>query len=232
MLTQLKRPYVILNVAMTADGKTDTVSRSGASISSKEDMERVDQLRAEVDAVMVGGRALLNDDPRLTVKSEKLRQERLQRGLSPDPIKNGVVTRANLKPESRFLTFGPARVMIFTTPKTEPAEIEMLQKLRVKVFILGEQRVDLPAAMHQLWREGIQQLLVEGGGTLNEELLHRKLVDEINIYVAPLIFGGKNAPTFADGQGLNSEMAIRLHITGIDRLADGGIVLHYLPGKA
>ncbi len=96
MLTQLKRPYVILNVAMTADGKTDTVSRSGASISSEEDMKCVDHLRAEVDAVMVGGHTLLENDPRLTVKDEHLPQERLQRGLSPNPIKVGVVMRAHL----------------------------------------------------------------------------------------------------------------------------------------
>lgn len=77
MLTPFKRPYVILNVAMTADGKTDTVGRSGARISSEADMKRVDKLRAEMDAVMVGGRTLLENDPRLTVKAERLRQERL-----------------------------------------------------------------------------------------------------------------------------------------------------------
>lgn len=72
MLTRIKRPHVILNVAMTADGKTDMVYRKGASISSMEDLQRVDRLRAEIDAIMVGGRTLLDDDPRLTVKSEQL----------------------------------------------------------------------------------------------------------------------------------------------------------------
>jgi 2,5-diamino-6-(ribosylamino)-4(3H)-pyrimidinone 5'-phosphate reductase len=92
MLTKIQRLHVILNVAMTADGKTDTVNRRGASISSMEDKERVDRLRAEVDAIIVGGHTLLDDGPRLTVKYEHLRQQRLQRGLSANPIKVVVVT--------------------------------------------------------------------------------------------------------------------------------------------
>jgi 2,5-diamino-6-(ribosylamino)-4(3H)-pyrimidinone 5'-phosphate reductase len=226
-----ERPYVILNVAMTADGKTDTVERGGAAISSQQDMERVDRLRAECDAVMVGGRTLLGDDPRLTVKSEALRAERLRCGREPNPVKVGVVTRASLRPDSRFLNAGPARVIVFTTSQTEAAQIEFLRQRGVQVFVLGEQRVDLPAAMQKLKQAGIQRLLVEGGGTLNEELLKLKLVDEISIFIAPLIFGGANAPTFASGMGLRREAAIRSKLVDIEKLGDGGILLRYLPEK-
>ena len=73
----MNRPYVFINVAMTADGKIDTFERKGAAISSQRDKERVDQLRAESDAVMVGGKTLLDEDPKLTVKSEELRAGRL-----------------------------------------------------------------------------------------------------------------------------------------------------------
>lgn len=74
------RPYVTLNVAMTADGKTDTIDRTGTTISSADDLLRADQLRAQNDAVMVEGHTLLGDDPRLTVKSDFLRVERLSQG--------------------------------------------------------------------------------------------------------------------------------------------------------
>ena len=76
---QMERPFVFINVAMTADGKIDTVARKGAPISSERDKERVDQLRAESDAVMVGGRTLLDEDPKLTVKLETLRKDRVAR---------------------------------------------------------------------------------------------------------------------------------------------------------
>src|ERR1051325_4298495 len=111
----MNRPFVFINVAMTADGKIDTFARRGAAISSERDKERVDQLRAESDAIMVGGRTLLDEDPKLTVKSEELRAERVARGLSANPIKVGVVTNAVLKPDARFLYEGQARVVIFTT---------------------------------------------------------------------------------------------------------------------
>ncbi|MEN8098487.1 MAG: dihydrofolate reductase family protein, partial [Chloroflexota bacterium] len=79
------RPYITINVAMTADGKIDTTERRGAQISSSDDWERVDRLRADHDAVMVGGQTMLEEDPRLTVKSSKLRAERIARGLDENP---------------------------------------------------------------------------------------------------------------------------------------------------
>ena len=77
----MNHPFVFINVAMTADGKIDTFARKGAAISSQEDKQRVDKLRAESDAVMVGGKTLLDEDPKLTVKSEALRAGRVARGL-------------------------------------------------------------------------------------------------------------------------------------------------------
>jgi 2,5-diamino-6-(ribosylamino)-4(3H)-pyrimidinone 5'-phosphate reductase len=85
----MNRPFVFINVAMTADGKIDTVERRGAAISSPGDKLRVDGLRAGADAILVGGRTLLDEDPKLTVKSEALRAARLARGLPPNPLKVG-----------------------------------------------------------------------------------------------------------------------------------------------
>jgi 2,5-diamino-6-hydroxy-4-(5-phosphoribosylamino)pyrimidine 1'-reductase len=205
------------------------VYRKGANISSAEDRERVDHLRAEVDAIMVGGRTLLDDDPRLTVKSEQLCRERMQRGLSANPIKIGVVTVADLRPDSRFVNVGNAQVIIFTTSQTKPDQIELLQQQGVSVYVIGEQQVDLSLAMQILSEEGVHRLLVEGGGILNESLLRLKLVDEINIYIAPLIFGGAKAPTFANGLGLSRDDALRLRLNAINKLGDDGVLLQYLP---
>lgn len=221
------RPYVTLNVAMTADGKTDTVARRGAAISSPQDLERVDRLRATHDAIMVGGKTLLGDDPRLTVKSAALRAERLARGAPENPIKVGVVTRADLKLDGRFLTVGPARRMIFTTSQTSATQIEKLRECGAEVIVAGERRVDLPMVLRHLKRDGVERLMVEGGGTLNFELLRLGGVDEINIYLAPLILGGTNSPTLADGIGLPRDQAIRLQLKNVEPQSDGGILLRY-----
>lgn len=226
----IDRPYVTLNVAMTADGKTDTFARQGALISSAEDLERVDHLRAGSDAVMVGGNTLLGDDPRLTLKSGSLREARLNRGLEENPIKVGVVTKAALREGSRFLTSGPARLIIFTTNQTDAAQITWLRQSGVQVFVTDGQRVDLVLALQELEELGVERLLVEGGGILNEELLKHNLVDEIIVYIAPLIFGGASAPSFVNGVGLDRKNAIQLQLTALSQYNDGGILLRYVLG--
>ncbi len=221
------KPFVFINVAVTADGKMDTFERRGAAISSPRDKERVDRLRAEADAVMVGGRTLLGDDPKLTVKSEALRAERLARGLSPNPVKVGVATRADLKPESNFLNIGPARIVIFTTSQTSNAQLDFLRGRGAEVFIHESERVDLAAALESLHGLGIRRLMVEGGGTLNFELLRLGLVDELTLYVAPMVFGGESAPTAAAGAGLARGAAVPLKLVNAETWEDGGILLHY-----
>jgi 2,5-diamino-6-(ribosylamino)-4(3H)-pyrimidinone 5'-phosphate reductase len=226
------RPFVFLNVAMTADGKIDTVERRGAAISSAADRARVDRLRAEADAVMVGGRTLLDEDPKLTVKSEALRAERLGRGQPANPAKVGVATNAALRPDSNFLSAGPARVVIFTTASTSKAQLERLRGSGAQVFVHDGRRVDLEDMLRTLAAEGVRRLMVEGGGTLNFELLRRGLVDEISAYIAPAIFGGAGAPTLADGAGLARGEVLRLELLQVNTLADGGLVVQYrVPGR-
>src|SRR6266496_5043146 len=186
----MDRPFVFINVAMTADGKIDTFQRKGAAISSQRDKERVDRLRAESDAVMVGGRTLLDEDPKLTVKSEALRTERVARGLSPNPVKVGMVTEANIRPDSMFLNTGPAHIVIFTTHRTSKDGLAFLRSRGVDVYVHYSEKVDLSKALATLKELGIQRLMVEGGATLNFELLRLQLVDEITAYIAPMIFGG------------------------------------------
>ncbi len=224
----MERPFVFINVAMTADGKIDTFERKGAAISSQRDKERVDKLRAESDAVMVGGRTLLDEDPKLTVKSEALRAERLARGLSPNPVKVGVVSEANIRPDSMFLTTGPARIVIFTTHRTSKDQLAFLRSRGVNVYIHDSEKVDLPQALATLKEFGIQRLMVEGGATLNFELLKLRLVDEITAYIAPMIFGGESAPTMAAGSGLERSAAIPLRLVSVEKGGEGGVLLQYL----
>ncbi len=212
-------PYVIINVAATADGKIDTVERRGAPISSERDRERVDELRASVDAVMVGGRTLHAEDPRLNVRSVTLQESRLARGEPRHPAKVAITSGFRLPPDSRFLTHGPARVILFLPGSLTPKPID-----NVEVYPCD----DVGDAMRQLARLGIRRLLVEGGGTLNYELFRLGMVDELQLYVAPLIFGGASAPTLADGTGLTREAAIRLGPPRVEVWDDGGVILRYM----
>jgi 2,5-diamino-6-(ribosylamino)-4(3H)-pyrimidinone 5'-phosphate reductase len=223
----MNRPYTFINVAMTADGKIDTFERKGAAISSKWDKARVDELRAAVDGILVGGKTLLVEQPKLTVKSEALREGRIQRGLSPNPIKVGIATVANIPLESDFIKAGDTRVVIFTTSQTSINQVEILRAAGVEVFVEDAPRVDLNRMARTLNQLGVNRLMVEGGGTINFELMRLGLVDELSIYIAPMIFGGANAPTLADGLGLARSAALALKLMNVETREDGGILLKY-----
>jgi 2,5-diamino-6-(ribosylamino)-4(3H)-pyrimidinone 5'-phosphate reductase len=243
----MNRPYIIVNVAMTADGKIDSSARKGATISSQRDKARVDSLRASVDAVLVGGRTLLNEDPKLTVKSAELRAERLKQGRPENPAKVGIITEIpalatqgvlqingaggneNGFPLIRFLTAGKSQVYLFTTDCVSPELVTGFESLGATVRAEGKDKVDLAAVFRSLHQDGIRSVLVEGGGTLIAELFRLNLVDELTVYIAPKIFGGTNSPTLADGGGFAEDKAPRLKLKSVETLDDeGGILVHYI----
>ena len=223
----MNRPYIFINIATSADGKIDTFERKGSAISSKRDKERVDQLRADADAVLVGGKTLLGELPKLTVKSEALREARVKRGVTSNPIKVGVVTSADIPLDSDFIKAGPARAVIFTTSRTSISQLETLRANGVEVFVDDMPRVNLGKMMETLGELGVKRLMVEGGGTINFELLRLGLVDELMIYIAPMIFGGENAPTLASGFGLVRNEAIEMKLKNVETYEDGGVLLTY-----
>ncbi len=221
------RPYTFINVAATADGKIDTFERKGSAISSKQDKQRVDELRAGADAVIVGGRTLLDESPKLTVKSEALREGRVRRGLSPNPIKVGIASSVDIHPDSDFLNAGPARIVIFTTNRTSKEQVNFLRERGVDVYIHDSERVNLLQALETLYELGARRVMIEGGGRINFEFLRAGLVDELMIYIAPMIFGGDHAPTLAAGNGLVRNEAIALKLEKVETHEDGGLLLIY-----
>jgi 2,5-diamino-6-(ribosylamino)-4(3H)-pyrimidinone 5'-phosphate reductase len=223
------RPHVIVNVAMTIDGKIDTVERKGASISSVSDKRRVDELRASVDAILVGGKTLIGEDPSLTIKSADLRSQRLARGLDENPIKVAIVNEAAIKLDGDFMTSGPARRLIYTTKRTSAEQIHHLERAGAQVFIRCDEIIDLEDVLRSLIDQGVYTLLVEGGGTLIAGFFKYNLVDELSAYIAPHIFSGASAPTLADGSGFFNGQAKHLHLASVSRFDDeGGVLVRYL----
>ena len=230
------RPHVLVNMAMTADGKIDTVARAGARISGSADSVRVDQLRAAADAVMVGGHTLLGEDPGLTVRDPELRAARQRGGRPPQPTKVAVVSRIDrpggpdaLPPQSEFLDAGGGRVVVCTTTRTDAATRTWLGDRGVIVVVHGDVRVDLGAALGALRELGIERLMVEGGSTLLAALLEAGQVDELYLAVAPVLFGGESAPTPVGGSGWAPEEARRLRLEGVTTSADDDVILRYSP---
>jgi riboflavin biosynthesis pyrimidine reductase len=136
---------MLVNAAMSADGKPDTVARRGISISSSADKTHVDRLRTDVDAILVVGRTLLDEDPKMTVKSLNLRTECTAAALEENPAKLAVVSLANIKPDGFFLTAAPARRPVYTSRRTAPEQITCLENSGAQVFVMGDSKVDVSA---------------------------------------------------------------------------------------
>ncbi len=222
----------MLNAAMTVDGKIDTYERLGARISSPADLDRVDRLRADVDAVVVGGRTLDREDPTLVVRSPLLRSERESAGRDPNPAKVAITTRAAFDLAGRFATAGPARKIVYTTTQTGFDRITMLREAGFEVLISGTHRVDLVFALSSLVDLGVKRVLLEGGATLIAAFFALQLIDELSVYVAPKIFGGTTAPSLVDGSGFSTTQAPALHLVSVEPFdAKGGVLLRYLPSK-
>ncbi|WP_456418801.1 2,5-diamino-6-(ribosylamino)-4(3H)-pyrimidinone 5'-phosphate reductase [Methanocaldococcus infernus] len=209
------KPYVISNVGMSLDGKLVTVG-GDSRISCEEDLIRVHKLRAKVDAIMVGIGTVLKDDPRLTV--HKIKSEK-------NPIRIVVDSSLRIPLNARVLN-KEAKTIIATTEKANKEKIKALENLGVEVIVCGKEKVDLKKLMEILYEKGIRSILLEGGGTLNWSMFKEGLVDEVSVYIAPMIFGGKSV-SYVDGEGFKSvDEAVKLKLKNFYKLGEG-IVLEF-----
>jgi 2,5-diamino-6-(ribosylamino)-4(3H)-pyrimidinone 5'-phosphate reductase len=220
------RPHVVVNVAMSADGKLSTRERRQVRISGNEDFLRVDRLRAASDAVMVGIGTVLADDPSLTVKSDELKRERRAQGRDEHPVRVVVDSAARIPLTASVLHKGKGRRVVAVSRHADTAHVTDLKKIAT-VVVAGETKVDLTELLNELGRMGVRQLMVEGGGTLIAGLFVDGLVDEVYMYTGNIIIGGKDAPTPADGEGfLKEDEFPRLVL--LDATPTGeGILLHW-----
>lgn len=217
-----KKPLVFINAAMSLDGKISNRERVQLMISDEEDMERVDRLRADADAIVVGGETLRNDNPRLTVRSEHLRAERESKGLGIDPIKVVVTGSGNVPLDSYFIREGSGPKFVFTTGKADRGKIEALSGLS-SVFIVGEEKVDFDRMLEILAQHGVRRVMVEGGATLNFEMIQARVVDEVHVTISPCIIGGTDSPTLVDGKGFTGSGIKDLELISCEE--SGGSVL-------
>ena len=197
------KPHVILNSAMTLDGKIAT--RTGSSeISGPEDLLRVHQLRRKLDAIMVGVNTVLEDDPRLTV--HKFQPDESDSSLREfdNPLRVITDSKARTPLNSRVLN-QEAGTLIAVSQKAPGERVKALRDKgrNVDVILAGEARVDLAILMDELAQRGVRSLLLEGGSTLNFSMLQAGLVDEVRVCIAPMIAGGVDAKTLAGGEGVD-----------------------------
>jgi 5-amino-6-(5-phosphoribosylamino)uracil reductase len=188
------RPYTLLSCGMSIDGYLDDAGQERLLLSNDADFDRVDEVRAGCDAILVGAATIRQDDPRLLVRSAERRAARVARGERPDPVKVTVTGSCDIEPAARFFTLGEVDKLVYcATPALGHARERLGE---VATVIDGGDPVDLNQVTQDLAARGVRRLMVEGGGTMHTQFLTAGLVDELQLVVAPFFVGDSRAPRF------------------------------------
>ena len=192
------RPYTLLSCCMSVDGYLGSATDRRLALSNDADFARVDAVRAACDAILVGAGTVRRDNPRLLVRSQAQRDQRVARGLPSSPIKVTVTERAELDPCADFFTTGDVEKLVYCAHATVQHADDLLGP--VATVIDGGQSVDMRRVSEDLYSRGVKRLMVEGGGMVNTQFLTSDLADELHLVVAPVFVGDSKASRFiSDG---------------------------------
>ena len=212
------RPYVLLTCTVSIDGCLDDLSDRRLILSTPDHFDRVDELRAGCEAILVGAGTVRRDDPQLVVRSPGRRAARQARGLPPSPTKVTITGAGGLRADARFFTVGEAAKLVYCATGAVDGTRERLRLLATVVD--AGQPVDLPSVLSDLHDRGVRRLLVEGGEITLRAFLHAGVVDELEVAVAPFFVGEPGAPRLAGSGRLPADDDGRAVLADVRRLDD------------
>jgi riboflavin-specific deaminase-like protein len=187
---------------MTADGKITSENRKIEAFSSARDREHMLELRSSADAVMAGARTVDLNPITMGPGGPRHRRQRIRRGLPEYNLRVVASGSGTLDPKAKLFQQRFSPIIVLTTERAGSTKLARLRQVADEVKICGSTEIDFVEALSWLRRKwNVRRLLCEGGGELNAALFHAGLVDELHLTICPTIFGGRTAPTLADGAG-------------------------------
>jgi riboflavin-specific deaminase-like protein len=220
----MHRPYVLSSAAVSLDGRLDDATPDRLVLSNDADLDRVDEVRAGVDAILVGAGTIRADNPRLLVRDEKRRRARLDRGLPPDPLKITLTASGNLDPDAAFFATGESEKLVYTSHAANVSA-----RLAAVATVVEASGVE--AVLADLASRGVRRLMVEGGGDVHTRFLTAGVVDELLLALAPFFVGDPAAPRFV-GPGRFPQSPGNPMVLAETRQLGDVVVLRYLAGQA
>jgi diaminohydroxyphosphoribosylaminopyrimidine deaminase/5-amino-6-(5-phosphoribosylamino)uracil reductase len=188
------RPFVHLKLACSLDGKIATRTGDSRWITGEQSRARVHLLRHQYDAILIGAGTATADNPLLTDRSGKARRRPLVRVVLDESL--------CLSPSSQLvMTARESPLMIFTSGRADSSTVSSLEKRGVEVVKDASGGRDIRAVLQELYRRSIQSALVEGGANVAGAFLDARLIDRASFFIAPIIIGGREAPTAIGGTG-------------------------------
>lgn len=189
-----ERPYTILSCGVSLDGYLDDATKERLVLSNEEDLRRVDRVRAECDAILVGAATVRHDNPRLLVRDPGLRRGRRSRGLVETPIKVTVTEHGRLDACSNFFATGDGEKLVYCASRSVPVACRRLGA--VATVVDGGQPLQVRRLVEDLHVRGVGRLMVEGGGRVLTQFLTAGIADELHLVVAPFFVGTSRAHRF------------------------------------
>ena len=216
------RPFVLINMAMSADGKIAPPHRRFVAFGSRRDHANLLALRTTTDAVMCGARTVDSAPVTLDAGGAAYERRRLRAGLARQNLRIVVSGSGSVDLRAAVFQHQVSPVIVLASGRAPKSRLARLERLANCVKVCGEKSVSLGQALGWLRREwAVERLLCEGGGELNFELLRLGLVDELHLTICPRIIGGREAPTIADGDGFaRLAKAANLKLTRQRRVGD------------
>ncbi|WP_205326955.1 RibD family protein [Glycomyces sp. YM15] len=190
------RPYVIASVAMSLDGYIDDDTGERLILSNEEDFDRVDEVRASVDAILVGAETIRRDDPRLLVRSEARRAARVAAGKPFSPVKVTMTYSGKIADDARFFTEGAVDKIVYAAGGSA-GPLQASHGTVATVVDAGGHVLPWDV-LDDLAERGIERLLVEGGSRMHTMFMFRDMVDEVHVALAPFLVGHPGAPRFVN----------------------------------
>jgi 5-amino-6-(5-phosphoribosylamino)uracil reductase len=222
------RPYTLLSCSMSIDGYIAGAA-SRLLLSNGDDFDRVDAVRASCDAILVGAATVRIDNPRLLVRSQRLRERRASRGLPPSPAKVTVTRRAHLDAAADFFTAGEAEKLVYcASPRVGDARARLGE---VATVVDGGDGVEMRRLSADLAARGVERLMVEGGGTVHTQFLTGNLADELQLVVAPVFVGDSEAPRFVRDGAFPWNPARRARLAEVQQIGDVVLMRYALSAR-
>ena len=208
------RPFVVATFAMTADGKVTTKNFGPVDFTSREDKLHLFRQRALADAVLLGHTSLERDNVRLGVPTE-LQDLRIKHGRSRSPLRVIISNKGRIDHRLKIFQSDVSPIIIFSTKRMPSRNQEVLRK-KATLHLTDTKKLDLAAMLKTLRNQyNVRTLACEGGPTLFRSLLEQGLIDQLNLTIAPYMFGGEKAPTLT---GLSKEFlpaSVRCSLTQV-----------------
>jgi 5-amino-6-(5-phosphoribosylamino)uracil reductase len=212
------RPYVLLSCAMSLDGHLDDATGQRLLLSDAEDADRVDGVRADCDAILVGAGTIRRDDPLLLVRSPGRRTARVASGRPGSPAKVTLTGTGDLDPAARFFTAGDADKLVYAA--SSAVDGARLRLGGAAAVLDGGDPVDLDRVLADLAGRGVRRLMVEGGTTVLTGFLAAGLADELQLVVAPFLVGDSRAPRLVADGDFRWDARHRAGLTELRRIGD------------